>query len=209
MTNPTRQQGLTLIELLVTMVLLGFIMTLMSGAFVQISQMLRISSEHGNGFSGRWVQSRALNDIVANMVADPALPIPLAGAPARVSLTSLALPPTANGVAQRATLDLRTDNNGATVLRLEPWAEAGARSEDKAFELARFDGRLSFFYLDAQGLEHAQWPPSGATQTDKLPSAIGIRDSARQGTVMQVAHYEGTPSARPNNGLGVMFGATR
>jgi general secretion pathway protein J len=209
MTRPNHQQGLTLIELLVTMVLMGFIVALMSGAFVQISQMLRISSEHGNGFSGRWVQSRALNDIVGSLVADPALPIPLTGAPARVSLTTLALPPSVNGVAQRVTLELRADSSGATTLRLERLLEPGIRSEETMFELARFGGRLSFFYLDAQGNEHPQWPPSGATQTDKLPSAIGIRDSTRQGAVMQVAHYEGTPSARPSNGLGVMFGATR
>ncbi len=209
MTIRNRQQGLTLIELLVTMVLLSFRVALMSGAFVQISQMLRISSEHGNGFSGRWVQSRALNDIVASMVADPALPIPLTGAPTRVSLTTLALPPSANGVSRRVALNLRTDNDGATILLLEPLLEPGTKSDEKMFELARFGGRLSFFYLDAQGQEHAQWPPSGTTQTDKLPLAIGIRDSTRQGAVMQVAHYEGTPSARPSNGLGVMFGATR
>ena len=42
--SPFHQRGLTLIELLVTMVLLGFIVALMSGAFVQIAQKLRISS---------------------------------------------------------------------------------------------------------------------------------------------------------------------
>jgi general secretion pathway protein J len=209
MTTPVRQQGLTLIELLVTMVLLSFIVALMSGAFVQISQMLRISSEHGNGFSGRWVQSRALNDIVANMVADPALPIPLTGAPNRIALTTLVLPPNAKGIAQRATLDLRTDNNGITILQLERAQELGSRSEDKTFELARFEGRLKFFYLDAKNQEHMQWPPSGATQLDKLPSAIGLRDATRQDTLVQIAHYEGTPVAKANNGLGVMFGATR
>jgi general secretion pathway protein J len=209
MMSSARQQGLTLIELLVTMVLLSFIVALMSSAFVQISQMLRISSEHGNGFSGRWVQSRALNDIVANMVVDPALPVPLTGAPTRVSLTTLSLPPSANGIAQRATLVLRSVNDGATALQIAPTLNTTARSEGIGFELARFTGRLSFIYLDAQGREHAQWPPLGATQLDKLPTAIGLRDAEKQGSLVQLAHYEGTVAAQRGSGLGALFGATR
>ena len=38
------QHGLTLIELLVTVVILSFTVALMSGAFSQIAQMLRIST---------------------------------------------------------------------------------------------------------------------------------------------------------------------
>ena len=90
------------------MVLLGFVVALMSGAFVQIAQMLRISSEHGNGFSGRWTQSRAMQDMVANMLPDPAFDIPLVGKSGEMTFSTLALPPTANGVAQRATLVLKT-----------------------------------------------------------------------------------------------------
>ena len=103
------QRGLTLIELLVTMVLLGFVVALMSGAFVQIAQMLRISSEHGNGFSGRWTQSRGLQDAVANMLPDPAYDIPLVGSSARMTFTTLALPPLADGVARLAKLILKTN----------------------------------------------------------------------------------------------------
>ena len=45
-----QQRGLTLIELLVTVVILSFTVALMSGAFGQIAQMLRVSTEHSNGF---------------------------------------------------------------------------------------------------------------------------------------------------------------
>ena len=210
------QRGMTLIELLVTMVLLGFIVALMSGAFVQIAQMLRISSEHGNGFSGRWTQSRALQDIVANLVPEPDVPKPLEGTAARISLTTLALPPVASGIAQRATLELVTSNYSAeapmtTVLQVTAATastDAFARTDAKPFELARFNGRLFFVYVDEKGKESRQWPPFGADSTNKLPNAIGLRDEAKQGSLVQLANYEGRIQDKAALGLGAMFGVT-
>jgi general secretion pathway protein J len=207
------QRGLTLIELLVTMVLLGFVVALMSGAFVQIAQMLRISSEHGNGFSGRWTQSRALQDIVANMVADPALEVPVNGTASRLTITSLAIPPVSSGTAQRATLELRVNNSSGgdstTVLELPALASTLPGTQDKPFELARYQGRLRFIYLDSQGLEHRQWPALGTTQRDKMPVAIGLRDESEQNGLVQIAHYEGALSAKQSSGLAGFFGVTR
>jgi general secretion pathway protein J len=208
------QGGLTLIELLVTMVLLGFVVALMSGAFVQIAQMLRISSEHANGFTSRWTESRALQDIIANLVADPDLDQPLQGTASRVALTSLSLAPVASGVAQRALLELRVGEFSAgtdqtTALLLRPPEEAFERRGEKPFELARFSGRLVFVYLDSKGREHKQWPPLGSTQLDRLPTAVGMRDEASQGAWVQIAHYQGVPTNRVNNGLAGMFGSTR
>jgi general secretion pathway protein J len=209
-----RQSGLTLIELLVTMVLLGFVVALMSGAFVQIAQMLRISSEHSNGFSYRWTQSRALENIISNLVADPELDKPLEGSASRIALTSLTLAPAASGVAERALLVLRVDaftggGDQTTVLELRPPEEAFERRSEKPFELARFNGRLVFAYLDAKGREHKQWPPLGSTQLDRLPTAVGLRDEANQGNWVQLAHYQGVPTNRVNNGLAGMFGGPR
>jgi general secretion pathway protein J len=209
--HQTRQRGLTLIELLVTMVLLGFVVALMSGAFVQIAQMLRISSEHGNGFSGRWTQSRALQDVITNMVADPSLDAPVVGTASRLTLTSLAIPPVASGIAQRATLELRVNNatNGDSTTVLELPAGASPRTQDQPFELARYNGRLRFVYLDSKGLEHRQWPALGTTQPDKMPVAIGLRDESEQNGLVQIAHYEGALSAKQSSGLAGFFGVTR
>ena len=208
------QNGLTLIELLVTMVLLGFVVALMSGAFVQIAQMLRISSEHGNGFSGRWTQSRGMQDMVANMLPDPGYDVPLVGKSAEMTLTTMALPPVASGVAQRATLILKTssfasDAETATALQLTPFNEPKARTDVAPFEVAKYKGRLFFVYLDASGVEYRQWPPAGATQTDKLPSAIGLRDESQQGDLVQMARYEGILSSKRGGGLEGMFGVPR
>lgn len=206
------QRGLTLIELLVTMVLLGFIVALMSGAFVQIAQMLRISSEHGNGFSSRWTQSRALQDLVANLAADPELPKPLEGTAARIELTTLSLPPAASGAPQRATLELKTGDYSAeadatTVLQVAGTPVSFGSAAVKPFELARYRGRLVFVFLDATGKESRQWPPLGATQLGKLPSAIGLRDEARQNALVQLAYYEGVTVAKTGGTLSGMFGA--
>ncbi len=209
-----RQQGLTLIELLVTMVLLGFVVALMSGAFVQIAQMLRISSEHGNGFSGRWTQSRAMQDVIANLVPDPAYDVPLVGKPAAMTLTTMALPPVADGVARRAVLSLKAsafaaDADTVTVLEAGKAGDVPDFKDPAPFELARYKGRLIFVYVDAKGTEHRQWPPAGSEQTDKLPSAVGLRDESQQNLLLQMARYEGILSDKRGGGLGAMFGATR
>lgn len=196
------------------MVLLGFVVALMSGAFVQIAQMLRISSEHGNGFSGRWTQSRAMQDMVANMLPDPAFDVPLVGKSGEFTFSTLAMPPTANGVAQRATLVLKTsafvsDAQTTTAIQLSPAILATGKTDQLPFEVASYKGRLIFVYVDAKGLEHRQWPPAGTLQTDKLPSAIGLRDESQQGSLVQMARYEGILSSKRSGGLEGMFGVTR
>ncbi len=214
MSNQHKQQGLTLIELLVTMVLLGFVVALMSGAFVQIAQMLRVSSEHSNGFSERWTQSRAMQDIVANLVPDPAQEIPLEGKSSNLTLTTLALPPRSDGVAQRAKLELKSGlysagEEAATILQVRAITDPPSFPEKSSFEIARYKGRLVFVYLDALDREYNQWPPLGATQVDRLPSAIGLRDESRQNSLVHIARYEGVISSKLNSGLEGMFGVTR
>lgn len=196
------------------MVLLGFVVALMSGAFVQIAQMLRISSEHGNGFSGRWTQSRAMQDMVSNMLPDPAYDIPLVGRATSMTFSTLALPPAANGIAQRATLSLKSsgfvaDSQSTTAVELIPSLAVPGKSGQAPFEVAIYKGRLIFVYLDAKGLEHRQWPPPGTVETDKLPSAIGLRDESEQGNLVQLARYEGVLSSKRTGGLEGMFGVSR
>jgi general secretion pathway protein J len=214
MSTVHKQQGLTLIELLVTMVLLGFVVALMSGAFVQIAQMLRISSEHSNGFSERWTHSRAMQDIVANLVPDPTQEIPLDGKASNLTLTTLALPPHYSGIAQRARIELKSGAYNAgeeatTILHIRAVTDTPLLQDKPAFEIARYKGRLIFVYLDSLGKEYSQWPPAGTTQVDKLPSAVGLRDESRQNALVHIAHYEGIISSKLNNGLEGMFGVTR
>lgn len=195
-----KQQGLTLIELLVTMVILGFVIATMSGALTQISQMLRISAEQTSGFLGRWTQSRALYDIVANMTLDPTQDQPFTGTPNRIDLISLTTPNAPLGQPQRLRLLLGPvkDQSNQTQLQVSE-LDADATPEDPQW-LASFQGRIEFRYIDKQQQEHRQWPINNGQQTQQMPSAIVLRDSDSQALVVRMAGYMGP--VNPANQLG-------
>ena len=201
MSANANQRGLTLIELLVTMVILGFVITTLSGALSQISQMLRISSEQTHGFLGRWTQSRAIFDIVANMALDPTLDEPFKGAPERMELVSLSSPDAPVGEPRRLLLVLEPGQD-----RTEPVTRIKLTDLDaippvsNAQLLTAFKGRLEFRYLDKQQREHSQWPVSNAQQTQKLPSAVVLRDTGRQQILVRMAAYPG--QVNPPNSIG-------
>lgn len=112
-----REAGLTLIELLVTVVILSFTVALMSGAFTQISQILRISSDQSNGFPARWIQSRAIYEMVGNMVIDPTREKAFRGDYQSIEMVSLAVPEERQGVAHPVKLtlqDSKTQNKSVT-----------------------------------------------------------------------------------------------
>lgn len=201
------QRGLTLIELLVTVVILSFTVALMSGAFGQIAQMLRVSTEHSNGFLGRWNQSRALYDMVANMVIDPTLAKPFTGQYQQLDMVTLALPDGPPGAARPARLQLKptADTDNSTDLQLESQAD---RSNQPALRLARLPGRLEFRYTDHRGQEHAQWPPEGVSEYRPMPSAVLLRDSNSQQTIVRAAAYEGNLTPQ-NNDIAQAFGVGR
>lgn len=199
-----RQRGLTLIELLVTVVILSFTVALMSGAFGQIAQMLRVSTEHSNGFLGRWNQSRALYDMVANMVIDPTLEKPFTGQYQQLDMVTLALPDGPPGAARPARLQLKpaTDTDNSTDLTLQ---NPAAPSSTPPLKLARLPGRLEFRFVDHQGQEHAQWPPNGVADYRPMPSAIVLKDTNSQRAIVRAAAYEGSLTPK-NNAIAQAFG---
>lgn len=202
-----RQRGLTLIELLVTVVILSFTIALMSGAFSQIAQMLRISSEYSSGFVERWNRSRALYDMVNNMVIDPTLEKPFTGQYQRIEMVTLASPGGPPGVARPAqvTLKAATEIDGGTELLV-----ANPNDDKRAppQKLARLPGRLEFRFIDHRGDEHIQWPPSGVAEYRPMPSSIVLRDLDGKTPMYRIATYEG-PLSPKNNALAQAFGAGR
>jgi prepilin-type N-terminal cleavage/methylation domain-containing protein len=194
MTPASKQQGLTLIELLVTMVILGFVIATLSGALTQISQMLRISSEQTNGFLGRWTQSRALYDIVANMVIDPMQDQAFKGMATRIELVSLTAPDAPIGQPRRLRLSLGPVKDQPTQTQIhfsELDENANSPSQNPVQWLATFEGRVEFRYVDKQQKEHGQWPIDNGQQTQQLPTAILLRDTDRPETVIRMAGYMG------------------
>ena len=88
----TRQTGLTLIELLISLVILGFVVTIMSGAFFQVGQVVRIAENVNGQFQPQWVRLNALKDIVANLVLPENIEHPFTGDSASFESYSLSLP---------------------------------------------------------------------------------------------------------------------
>ena len=184
-----RQRGVTLIELLVTVVILGFVVGLMSGAFNQISQMLRVSSNHNNQFLGRWTQSRALYDLVSNLVIDPALEKPFVGQPNTMDAVSLASPNRPWGLASHVEVKIKRAQSDNV---FEVWVQdQGSLPDAKPLKVATFRFGIEFVYVDHSGKEFAQWPPSGVGTFRALPSGVLIRETDGQRLLTRMASYEG------------------
>ncbi len=206
---PSRKQGgLTLIELLVTVVILSFTVALMSGAFGQIAQMLRVSTEHSNGFLSRWTQSRALYDMVANMVVDPTLERPFVGGYEELDMVTLAYPEGPTGTPRAAHLFLTPSNDGDTTSTELQLKNPNTRDNQPAIKLARLPGRLEFRFVDHLGQEHPQWPPTGMAASRPMPSAVLLKDTNSQRTVVRAAAYEGRLTPK-NNAIAQAFGVGR
>jgi prepilin-type N-terminal cleavage/methylation domain-containing protein len=210
-----RQRGMTLIELLVTMVILGFVIATLSGALTQISQMLRISTEQSGSFLGRWSQSRVLQDIVGNMALDPSLDQAFQGNASRFELVSLSAPDAPAGAPRRMQLTLQPapGKPGHTQLFIRQLDPAGTNqgpnnpSNNEPQWLAEYPGRIAFYYLDKQHQEHPEWPIRNGQQSQALPSAILLKDSDSQQAVVKAAGYPG-PINPPSN-LGQVLMGTR
>ena len=198
-----KQQGLTLIELLVTMVIMGFVMATLSGAMTQISQMLRISTEQSNGFLNRWTQSRALYDIVANMVADPTQDQPFKGTPKLIELVSIATPDAPMGPPKRLSIQLASDKNQINQTFIQLYDLEDTNTKAPHLTLASFQGRIEFRYLDKEQKEHSLWPVNNGQQTQQLPSAVLIRDMDKQDALIRIAGYMGP--INPGNPMGQLM----
>lgn len=211
-----RTEGLTLVELLVTVVILGFVIALMSGAFFQVAQVLRVATASGNGFQARWQQSRALHDVVGNLVYLETEAPSLVGRADRFDCVTLASPVGVPGVAEMLSVALVSSGDERTRLVLAPLEATGlsdtavlgsGRANDlgKGIEWTQWPGRLEFRYVDADGAEHATWPPMGAAATNEAPRAVVIRETG-QASAIRVAVYEGGRAPPSTGRLQDVFG---
>ena len=201
-----KSKGLTLIELLVTVVILSFTVAILSGAFNQISQILRISSEQSNGFPARWSQSRALYDLVGNMVIDPTREKAFKGSHESIEAVSLAVPENQPGIAHPFKLVLKPskDSEQFSDLLLVPPTTLGSE-QIQPLRLARFEGRVEFRFVDHLAAEHTHWPPDGTNSLRPMPSAVAVKSTDGRRNLMRVAAYEG-PLSPANRSLTQAFG---
>lgn len=182
------QTGFTLVELLVSLVILGFVMSLVSEAVFQVAQIARAADANSRSLAARWGAGWSASSLFANLLA-PGLPRQepvLAGSTNRVSgYTSLPLDGGNTGIT-RFELNLAADpqNGGQTILSMVPTAPqpGGARPTT----VATFPGRAEFAYVDRQGRILGDWPPATRTGVDPedLPKAVIVREASTRNTLI-------------------------
>jgi prepilin-type N-terminal cleavage/methylation domain-containing protein len=176
------QRGLTLVELLVSMVILGFIMTLVSQAVSQVTHIVRVADDASRQLGGRWSQGWSLNLSLSNLVAPiEGRATPFRGGPLSIEgYTSLPFLGDESGVAFFELLlqpapplaDRRLASHMTNVL-------ARGSKESRAEPVAVLEGRVEFQFRTRRGQWVANWPPplETASTPDLLPAAIMLRDA--------------------------------
>lgn len=179
-----RQTGLTLIELLVSLVILGFVVTVMSGAFYQVAQVVRVAETVNGNFQDQWVRLRGISDLVGNLVMPEGLEQPFSGDTMGFEGFSVALPQSKWGVAQGFSVKLARAENGGSKLMLTP-------ADGKEGLLTSWNTLVEFQYLRIDGSLESKWPPFGKNP-DALPAGVLIRDTSGERLVQLIAPYTGS-----------------
>lgn len=178
------EAGLTLIELLVTIVILSFVIVLISGSLTQISRIIETASTQNNGFLDRWNQVRAMHDIIANMVIDPQQEIPFSASEKSITLSTTAPPDAPRGIPKVIHINLKQDQK-STALSFQNQS----KKEEKLITV--FPGQIQFKFIDHQGKEYSNWPPKGTAQYREIPSSIILIDTRGSAEILKFIAYEG------------------
>lgn len=163
-------RGFTLVEMLVTLVLMALVSGLLWQALATVAQLegrLERTRTLSNGDQLRraWVE-QALLGVMTGTDGDP---LRFTGSDRRLSAYT-SMPPWPGSLGpEMMTLEIERDAKGQRLL---------ARSSGRAapLELWRWTGESGAFnYLDAAGNWLEAWPPAGARQAGPLPAAIRLR----------------------------------
>jgi prepilin-type N-terminal cleavage/methylation domain-containing protein len=188
-------RGLTLVEMLVAMVILGFMLALVSQAVQQVSQLVRAAEAATRTITGGWAGAWALQPTLSNLVwplekqADG-----FKGTPTRIEgFSNAPLSGTSVGV-QPFVLELRRGSSDPP--QTEVWGTSeGLRPGATSTQLvARLDGAVAFAYANATGARSPVWPAltsqSGEADPIGLPHAVVLQAPDGQNTSMWFA-FEG------------------
>lgn len=195
------KRGLTLVEMLVALVILGFVLTLVAQAVQQVSQLVRAAETTTRAITGGWSGAWVLQPTLANLV----LPVekyesgfkgrserieafsarPLDGSTTGVKAFALELRRAAQNRAEGG-----LEGGPKSGQTTEIWATHGTDQPVQASTqmVAQLDGLLEFVYVDEAGLLSPVWPPASGLPVVLpdlvLPSAIGLRRVDSQALLM-------------------------
>jgi general secretion pathway protein J len=188
--RPTR--GLTLVEMLVALVILGFMLTLVSQAVQQVSQLVRAAEAATRNITGGWSGAWALQPTLSNLVwpvekqADG-----FKGTPTRIEgYTNAPLNGAAVGL-QPFVLELRRSSDGPA--QTEVWATSeGPRPGEPSTQLvARLGGLVEFAFADKAAARSPVWPALTGQDSDTdavgLPDAVVLQSPDGRSTLMWFA----------------------
>lgn len=180
-----------MIELLVSLVILGFVVTIMSGAFYQVAQVVRVAEKVNGEFQPQWVRLHALTDLVANLALPEDNPQPFEGNSDGFRGFSLSLPQGDWGNVQPFTVKLvpAQQGRGSELMVSE--------DGEKPMVVATWDVPMVFEYLAVDGSVQSSWPPFGKT-ADLMPSGVRVRTADGEQLVQLIAPYAGMRTTEPN-----------
>jgi prepilin-type N-terminal cleavage/methylation domain-containing protein len=191
-------RGLTLVEMLVGMVILGFMLTLVSQAVQQVSQLVRAAESTTRRITGGWAGAWALQPTLANLVWPiENLSDGFKGGADRIDgFTNAPISGAGEGV-QAFTFELRRGAPAAG--HTEVWAtwelretretrEAKRTGEPSSQLVGKLDGMVQFAYVDQAGTASPVWPLLGSKPAQgeevALPSAVILQRLDDRRTLM-------------------------
>ncbi len=165
-----KSRGFTLVEMLVTLVVVALVSGLLWQALATVAQLegrleRTRSLTNDDQLRRAWVE-QALSGVMTGADGDPTK---FSGGTQRLSAFTT-MPPWPGSLGpELMTLELDGDRQDQRLMARRPGAEA-------PLELWHWKGAAGqFAYLDSSGKWHEHWPPRGAKQADALPSAIRLR----------------------------------
>ena len=192
---------MTLIELLVSLVILGFVVTVMSGAFFQVGQVVRIAETVNGQFQPQWIHLNALTDMVGNLVIPEKEERPFKGDSNSFEGFSLSLPQANWGLVKKFQVTLVPRDGGSDL--------TVAAADEKPIVVASWTTPVQFEYIAVDGARQSTWPPFGTSKVEDLvPNGIVVRNTAGEQVVQLIAPYIGSRAARqdPMKAVESLFG---
>lgn len=199
--------GLTLVELLVSMVILSLVMTLVAQAVYQVGQIVRVADESVIRIGERWRAGWSAQPVLTNLAAPrEAGDRPFEGSPTQISGFTTLPPDGSDQGIQAFTLTLIRESSTLTTLI---YAATAGSTDVPAKAIARWPARMEFRYRGANGLQTEQWPPWTRPGRDAalLPSAILLLD-ADSGLVQLALEVPAAGQRQPTEGVNPFGGPT-
>lgn len=187
-----RSRGVTLVELLISMLILGFVLSLVSQAVYQVGQIVRVADESQQQMVDRWSEGWSLQQTMASLVAprEGMREGVFQGRRDTVEAYSTVSPlaQRSDGV-QRFELSLRASSRRPGFTELSYRLRAADWVRDSGAEplvVAWFPGDAVFSFQNRRGEWLEQWRPVAGDdeRAERLPSAVRISDRRSGGMLI-------------------------